>query len=205
MNKIKLVIASKNEHKVREIKNILADLPLEWDIKAISEIKSVPEVIEDGRTFTANAVKKAVEICKAVDCLVMADDSGLMVDYLGGEPGVLSARYAGASGDDHLNNEKLLYKMVDVPWEKRDAHFHCVIALAEPHGEVHICKGACVGKIGYRLQGEHGFGYDPLFVLPEHDNRTFAEIDPVLKNQISHRAKALAQLKKLLIERFCLD
>lgn len=117
MNKLKLVIASKNEHKVREIKDILADLPLKLDIKALSEIKNIPEVIEDGRTFTANAVKKAVEICKVVECLVVADDSGLMVDYLYGEPGVLSARYAGEPCNDSLNNKKLIYKMVNVPWE----------------------------------------------------------------------------------------
>jgi len=190
---------------VREIKDILADLPLKLDIKALSEIKNIPEVIEDGRTFTANAVKKAVEICKVVECLVVADDSGLMVDYLYGEPGVLSARYAGEPCNDSLNNKKLIYKMVNVPWEKRDAQFHCTIALAEPNGEVHICEGVCFGKIGYRLKGEHGFGYDPLFVLPAYDNRTFAELDPVLKNRISHRAKALAQLKQLFIEKFCLD
>lgn len=200
MSKIDLVIASKNKYKIREIKELLADLAI--DVKAIEEVMDLPEIIEDEPTFKANAIKKAVETAKATGCLTLADDSGLEVEYLNGEPGVLSSRYSGIAGDDQLNNKKLLHKLIDVPWEKRDAWFKCVIALATPDGDVDICEGKCSGKIGYHEKGEFGFGYDPLFVIPEY-NKTFAEINPELKNTISHRAKALSQLKKKLSEKIC--
>ncbi|HHX02147.1 MAG TPA: XTP/dITP diphosphatase [Firmicutes bacterium] len=199
MSKPDLVIASKNKHKVREIQEILADLPLV--VKGVSEVADLPEVVEDGATFEANAVKKALQTAKALGCMALADDSGLMVDCLNGEPGVHSARYAGSPGNDQLNNARLLSKMKDVPWERRDAHFHCVIALAAPDGEVTTYTGTCSGKIGFEPRGDHGFGYDPLFVVPEL-SQTFAELDPETKNRISHRAKALAQLRQGLSEKF---
>ena len=199
MSKPDLVIASKNKHKVREIQEILADLPLV--VKGVSEVADLPEVVEDGATFEANAVKKALQTAKALGCMALADDSGLMVDCLNGEPGVHSARYAGSPGNDQLNNARLLSKMKDVPWERRDAHFHCVIALAAPDGEVTTYTGTCSGKIGFEPRGDHGFGYDPLFVVPEL-SQTFAELDPETKNRISHRAKVLAQLRQGLSEKF---
>ena len=198
MEKIDLVIASRNKKKIEELKRLLADLPIV--VRAVDEIADVPEVVEDEPTFKANAIKKAVEVAKATGLMALADDSGLEVEYLNGEPGVYSSRYAGIPRDDQRNNEKLLRKMQDVPWEKRDAWFKCVIALATPDGEVETCEGKCVGKIGYQPKGELGFGYDPIFVLPEYD-KTLAEIDPDLKNEISHRAKALAQVKKVLAEK----
>jgi len=198
MEKIDLVIASRNKKKIEELKRLLADLPIV--VRAVDEIADVPEVVEDEPTFKANAIKKAVEVAKATGLMALADDSGLEVEYLNGEPGVYSSRYAGIPRDDQRNNEKLLRKMQDVPWEKRDAWFKCVIALATPDGEVETCEGKCVGKIGYQPKGELGFGYDPIFVLPEYD-KTLAEIDADLKNQISHRAKALAQVKKVLAEK----
>lgn len=198
MEKIDLVIASRNKKKIEELKRLLADLPIV--VRAVDEIADVPEVVEDEPTFKANAIKKAVEVAKATGLMALADDSGLEVEYLNGEPGVYSSRYAGIPRDDQRNNEKLLRKMQDVPWEKRDAWFKCVIALATPDGEVETCEGKCVGKIGYQPKGELGFGYDPIFVLPEYD-KTLAEIDPDLKNQISHRAKALDQVKKVLAEK----
>lgn len=198
MEKIDLVIASRNKKKIEELKRLLADLPIV--VRAVDEIADVPEVVEDEPTFKANAIKKAVEVAKATGLMALADDSGLEVEYLNGEPGVYSSRYAGIPRDDQRNNEKLFRKMQDVPWEKRDAWFKCVIALATPDGEVETCEGKCVGKIGYQPKGELGFGYDPIFVLPEYD-KTLAEIDPDLKNQISHRAKALAQVKKVLAEK----
>lgn len=198
MEKIDLVIASRNKKKIEELKRLLADLPIV--VRAVDEIADVPEVVEDEPTFKANAIKKAVEVAKATGLMALADDSGLEVEYLNGEPGVYSSRYAGIPRNDQRNNEKLLRKMQDVPWEKRDAWFKCVIALATPDGEVETCEGKCVGKIGYQPKGELGFGYDPIFVLPEYD-KTLAEIDPDLKNQISHRAKALAQVKKVLAEK----
>lgn len=194
-----LVVASRNQRKIEEIRQILADLPLK--VVGVAEIADLPEIVEDGRTFKANAVKKAVETAKALNRMAIADDSGLTVDVLNGEPGVLSARYAGVHGNDQANNEKLLLKMRDVPWEKRNAQFHCVIALAEPDGNVTVCTGVCEGKIGYQPRGTNGFGYDPLFVIPEY-GQTFAELGPEIKNQISHRAKALAQLKGVLREKF---
>ncbi|NLM25892.1 MAG: XTP/dITP diphosphatase [Firmicutes bacterium] len=198
MEKIDLVIASRNKKKIEELKRLLADLPIV--VRAVDEIADVPEVVEDEPTFKANAIKKAVEVAKATGLMALADDSGLEVEYLNGEPGVYSSRYAGIPRDDQRNNEKLLRKMQDVPWEKRDAWFKCVIALATPDGEVETCEGKCVGKIGYQPKGELGFGYDPIFVLPEYD-KTLAEIDPDLKNEISHRAKALDQVKKVLAEK----
>lgn len=198
MEKIDLVIASRNKKKIEELKRLLADLPIV--VRAVDEIADVPEVVEDEPTFKANAIKKAVEVAKATGLMALADDSGLEVEYLNGEPGVYSSRYAGIPRNDQRNNEKLLRKMQDVPWEKRDAWFKCVIALATPDGEVETCEGKCVGKIGYQPKGELGFGYDPIFVLPEYD-KTLAEIDPDLKNQISHRAKALDQVKKVLAEK----
>jgi len=198
MEKIDLVIASRNKKKIEELKRLLADLPIV--VRAVDEIADVPEVVEDEPTFKANAIKKAVEVAKATGLMALADDSGLEVEYLNGEPGVYSSRYAGIPRDDQRNNEKLLRKMQDVPWEKRDAWFKCVIALATPDGEVETCEGKCVGKIGYQPKGELGFGYDPIFVLPEYD-KTLAEIDADLKNEISHRAKALAQVKKVLAEK----
>ena len=199
MPKPDLVIASKNVHKVREIKEILAGLPLV--VAGISEVADLPEIAEDGDTFEANAVKKALAAAKATGCMALADDSGLMVDYLGGEPGVLSARYAGSPRSDERNNAKLLAEMAGVPWEERDAHFHCVIAVAAPDGEVTTYRGVCSGKIGFEPRGANGFGYDPLFVVPEL-SQTFAELDPSVKNRISHRAKALAQLKEGLRQKF---
>jgi len=196
-----LVVASKNQHKVEEIKAILADLPI--IVKGAAEIADLPEIVEDGRTFTANAVKKALETAKALNLPAIGDDSGLVVEFLNGEPGIHSARYAGIPTNDQRNNEKLLYKMQDVPWEKRDAHFECVIAYAEPNGEVEICTGVCRGRIGYQPRGDNGFGYDPLFIVPEYD-KTFAELDAEVKNKISHRAKALSQLRSILIEKFSL-
>lgn len=196
-SELELVVASQNSHKLKEISDILSDLPLK--ITAASEIADLPVIEEDGRTFTANAVKKALVTAKHLKRTTIADDSGLTVDYLNGKPGVYSARYCGYLGTDEQNNEKLLYKMKDVPWEKRDAQFHCVIAVAKPNGEVCTCRGVCHGKIGYRMQGNNGFGYDPIFFLPKY-NLTCAEISLDLKNKISHRAQALKQLKKLLSE-----
>lgn len=196
MTKLRLVVASKNNNKITEIQSILADLPI--DVQAIDQLVELPEIVEDGNTFEENAIKKAVEAGKVADQLVVADDSGLVVKYLKGAPGVFSARYAGVPTDDLRNNEKLLAEMKNVPWEDRDAEFHCVIAIADPNGTVQTCTGVCAGKIGYQLRGKHGFGYDPLFVLPQYDNQTFAELDPAIKNRISHRAEALVQLKQLL-------
>ncbi len=198
MNKLKVTIASYNSNKIKEIRDILGELPVELKVGSLDDLVTPPEIVEDGKTFKANAVKKACSISQLVDGWVIGDDSGLAVEYLNGAPGVFSARYAGEHSSDLQNNEKLLKEMMHVPWEQRDAQFHCVMALVEPGGKVHLCEGVCCGKIGYELKGDWGFGYDPLFILPEYGDLTFAQLDPKIKNRISHRAKALTQLKQII-------
>ena len=141
--------------------------------------------------------EKATEVARATGHITIADDSGLMVDDLDGRPGVLSARYAGDNASDSDNNEKLLNELKNISTEKRDAAFVCVIASATPKGKHILTKGVCKGKIALKKKGQGGFGYDPLFFLPQYDC-TMAEISPEIKNSISHRAKAVEELKKLL-------
>ena len=189
---MKLLIASRNPHKLAEIRAIF-DLP-GMEIVGAHEIDGLPEVIEDGRTFAANAVKKAITLAMLTKLWTLADDSGLEVDALNGEPGVYSARFAGEPAiagqpaNYAANNAKLLGLL-----EKhvhRVARFTCVMALSSPSGRAQIVEGICQGRILRESRGEQGFGYDPLFVPDNHD-QTFAQMDAALKNEISHRAKAL--------------
>jgi XTP/dITP diphosphohydrolase len=181
-----LLVATRNPHKLREILEIL-DLP---GIEAVTlkDYPDVPEVIEDGLTFDANAVKKARNTCDATGLWTMADDSGLEVKAIGWRPGVRSARYAGEPTDNRANNAKLLSELEGV--RDRRARFRCVIALASPGGQCRTVEGVCAGSIALRPAGDGGFGYDPLFV-PEGESVTFAEMPPAAKNLISHRGKAL--------------
>lgn len=193
-----LVVASRNRHKVEEIRAILRDLPFE--VVSIADLGDFPEVVEDGETFAENARKKAMQTMEWVRELVVADDSGLEVDALQGAPGVRSARFAappGESSTDAANNAKLLQLLAHVPPENRGAQFRCVMALAVPGGDVHFAEGICRGIIGFEPRGDQGFGYDPLFIVPEL-GKTFAELGPEVKNRIGHRARALAGLKQLL-------
>ncbi|NLM38655.1 MAG: XTP/dITP diphosphatase [Firmicutes bacterium] len=197
-NQRRLVVASRNKHKVAEIRDMLQGLPFE--VVSVSDLGDFPEVVEDGDTFADNARKKAVQVMRWTHELVVADDSGLEVDALDGAPGVHSARFAALDGghaSDAANNAKLLELLADVPPERRGAQFRCVIALAAPDGTVDFAEGICRGQIGFAPQGEHGFGYDPLFIVPEF-GQTFAELPPEVKNRISHRAKAVEGLKALL-------
>lgn len=194
---VKIVLATKNAGKVRELQAILADLPLE--VLSLADFPHLPEVVEDGQTFTENAVKKAKTVCEATGLTAVADDSGLEVDYLEGAPGIYSARFAGPGRSDLDNNVKLLGLLHDLPLEKRTARFRCVIAVATPRGELYTAEGACEGLVGYDMRGDKGFGYDPLFYLPQYD-KTFAELDLDLKNTISHRGRALAQVKGILAD-----
>ncbi|SRR5690554_210244 len=194
----RLVVASRNKHKVNEIREMLKGLP--FQVVSIADLGDFPEVVEDGETFADNARKKAVQVMQWTQELVVADDSGLEVDVLGGAPGVHSARFAslhGGQASDAANNAKLLELLSDVPPERRGAQFRCVMALASPDGTVDFAEGICRGEIGFELQGEHGFGYDPLFIVPEF-GQTFAELSPEVKNKISHRARAVEGLKGLL-------
>lgn len=188
-------MASQNRHKVQEIKDLTASLGL--TVVGLAELGDFPPVVEDGATFQANAAKKALETARLVGDWVLADDSGLEVDALGGAPGVHSARFAGEPADDARNNQLLLEKLAQVPLEQRGAQFRCVMALASPAGELQFSEGICRGVIGFEPRGEHGFGYDPLFIVPEL-SRTFAELGPEEKNKISHRSRAMQGMVEVI-------
>ncbi len=183
---MKLVIATRNPHKLEEIHAIFDFQGL--DVCSAFDFPEIPDVVEDGATLEANAVKKAVEICKATGLPAMADDSGLEVEALHGEPGVFSARWSGEGCTYHDNNLKLLRELADKP--NRSAQFRTVIALALPGEEPQTVEGSVHGRIIEELRGNQGFGYDPLFV-PDGYNQTFAELPAEVKNKISHRARAL--------------
>lgn len=183
---MKIIVATKNKGKMREIKSILSDS--KYEILSMEDIGLDVEVDEDADTFTGNAIKKAVEIMKVCNEITLADDSGLVVDALGGAPGVYSARYAGEHGDDLQNNLLLLKNMENE--KNRSAKFVCAMALAFPDGRIIDVEGEFHGQIDYEMKGTGGFGYDVLFYLPEY-NMTSAEISAEEKNKISHRANAL--------------
>lgn len=189
----KLVIATGNQGKVREIKAILDGFYDE--ICSLKDEGIKIEVVEDGNSFYENAKKKAEEISKVCDCDVLADDSGLCVDALDGAPGIYSARFAGESATDDENNEKLMQLIKDVPEDKRGGYYACSMVMARGGKEFLNTYGEVAGVIQDHLTGSGGFGYDPLFFLPEY-GKTFGEIEPEIKNQISHRSKALEALKK---------
>lgn len=194
-----IVAATQNKHKIEEI----AAITREFGMEIISRQEAgVPdfEVEEDGDTFEENSEKKARAIMEACGQITIADDSGLVVDALGGAPGVYSARYAGEECSDKKNNVKLLAVMSDVPSEQRTAKFVSVITMVYPDGSKLVARGECAGRIIFEEKGENGFGYDPLFV-PEGFDRTFAQLTPDEKNRISHRASALRNLRELLKER----
>lgn len=190
-----LVIATKNKNKVKEIKDILKDLPIE--ITSLDDLNIDVDVVEDMLTFEDNAYKKAKEIARITGMTALADDSGLEVDALNGAPGVLSARFAGMHGDDKKNNEKLLQLMEGVPEDNRTARFVSAIAVVYPDGKKIVTRGEVEGLIGHELIGENGFGYDPLFVVQEY-GKSFGELPNSIKNKISHRGRALEKLKEEL-------
>jgi XTP/dITP diphosphohydrolase len=186
-----IVIASKNKGKIREIRQIYAELPV-----SIVEQADLPDVVEDGDSFSANARKKAVEIARHTGKWALADDSGLEVDALGGAPGIHSARWSG--GGDEANNDKLLAELRDVPPPARTARYRAVVVVADPQGRVVAeADGSCEGLIGFARKGTGGFGYDPLFVVPQF-GKTMAELPSETKHSISHRGEALRRLKEPL-------
>lgn len=190
----KIVLASNNNHKIKEIQEMLKDLPIE--VKSLMDEGIEVDIVEDGETFEENSKKKATEIAAILrdrgvsDYIVMADDSGLEVDYLNGEPGVHSARYAGEHGNDSKNNEKLLIELKRVPVEKRGANFVCQLALIDSNGKYIAIRGEVKGKILESLSGIDGFGYDPLFYY-EPLGKSFGELSSDEKNKVSHRSVAL--------------
>ncbi len=193
---MRLVVATRNQHKLDEIREILAETP--YTIASLTDYPDAPVVQEDGDTFELNALKKARQIAQHTQCLTLADDSGLVVDALDGAPGVHSKRFGGPT--DAERNHKLLRLMEPFPREQRAARFVCVAALVWPDGRHATVRGTCEGRIGWEPRGDAGFGYDPIFVVPEYD-RTFAELGLTIKNQISHRAIAFHEVREILERR----
>lgn len=191
-----LVIGTKNKSKLKEIKEIYVDLP--FNCLDLGAFPWVSEVVEDGSSFAENAAKKASGYALQVGKWVLAEDSGLVVPILNGDPGIHSARYAGEHGCDAANNSKLLHELSKYPAEKRDAYYICVACLADPQGKVmFLTEGKCHGRIIPEYLGEGGFGYDPLFLVLEY-HQTFGELSSRVKHAISHRSKALAKLRPSL-------
>ena len=200
-----IIFATGNQGKMREIRAILEDM--KWDVVSMWEAGIDPEIEENGATFTENAVIKAQTVADALDvekkvreCVVLADDSGLVIDCLNGEPGIYSARYLGEETPFSEKSADLLRRMKDVPEKERNARFVCAIAAVFPDGEVVTTEGTVEGRIGYELKGDKGFGYDPIFDLSEY-GRTAAELTDEEKNQISHRSRALELMKAELKKR----
>lgn len=193
----RLLIATRNAGKIREFRELLKDCG--WQLTFLSDLPGVPEISETGATFRENAEIKAVGYSKSASPPALAEDSGLEVDALGGRPGVRSARFAGEKATDEMNNELLLKSLRGVPFEKRTARYRAVCVLARAGRVVRVTEGTCEGYIAETPRGTAGFGYDPLFFIPSF-NRTVAELDLAVKNSISHRARAVANMKSFLAE-----
>ena len=192
---MKIIFATGNEGKMKEIREILADPQVE--ILSMKEAGITAEIEENGTSFEENAVIKAKAVMELCHEIVLADDSGLEIDYLNKEPGIYSARYMGEDTSYRIKNQNLIGRLEGVPDEGRTARFVCVIAAAFPDGEVLTARGTIEGRIGYEEMGENGFGYDPIFYVPEYGCST-AQLSPEVKNQISHRGKALREMKRKL-------
>jgi len=192
----RLVLGTRNRKKWDELADLLSELPLE--VVDLSAYRSAPEVEETGTTFEENARLKAAGVAKVIGEWVLAEDSGLVVPALKGRPGIYSARYAGTHGDDAANNRKLLAELAPLPDDRREAYYVCVAALADPRGEVRaVAEGQCHGVIAKEPRGEGGFGYDPLFLVPEY-HKSFGELSLRVKQALSHRARAIPQLRPVL-------
>lgn len=194
----RIVFATGNAGKMREIRMIMEDMGME--ILSMKEIGINPDIVEDGTTFTENAIIKAKAVAALTDAIVLADDSGLEIDALNKEPGIYSARYMGENTSYRIKNANLIERLEGVPDEKRTARFVCAIAAVLPNGELLTTLGTVEGRIGYEEKGANGFGYDPIFFLPEF-GCTSAELTDEQKNEISHRGKALRAMKELLQEK----
>lgn len=196
--KPRIIFATGNEGKMREIRKILGDMNVE--ICSMKEAGIQVDIIEDGSTFEENAIIKAKAVAAQTDAIVLADDSGLEIDYLNKEPGIYSARYLGEDTPYTLKNRNLIDRLTGVPDEERTARFVCAIAAVLPDGEIITTHGVIDGRIGYEEKGNNGFGYDPIFYVPEYGCST-AQLSEEQKNQISHRGKALEAMKTELKKR----
>jgi len=190
-----LVVATKNKKKLSEIKAILKGMNLK--LLALDTYKNVPIVLENGKTFQENAIKKAVKLARFTGELCLGEDSGLCVDVLAGAPGIYSARFSGRDKNDIKNNLKLLKLLKDVPVVKRKAHYVCAVALADKRGLIGVVEGKCSGLIADELKGSAGFGYDPLFYIPKY-KKTFAQLGEKIKHRMSHRYYALKKAKRII-------
>ena len=198
MSENRIVFATGNAGKMKEIRLILADLGME--ILSMKEAGADPVIVENGKTFGENAEIKARAVWAETGGIVLADDSGLVVDHLGGEPGIYSARYMGEDTSYDIKNQALLDRLNGVPDEKRTARFVCAIGAAFPDGSTQVVRGTMEGIIGHEIAGENGFGYDPIFFLPEH-GCTSAQLAPEKKNELSHRGEGLRKMRIILEEK----
>ena len=192
-----LIFATGNAGKMREIRQIMADMPLE--IKSMKEAGVTADIVEDGKTFEENALIKARAIHALTGGIVLADDSGLVVDYMDGMPGIYSSRFMGEDTSNDIKNKAIIDALEKAEGEERSARFVCAIAALLPDGSERVVRATMEGRIGYEIAGQNGFGYDPIFFLPEY-GRTSAEISPAEKNEISHRGKALRLMREELKE-----
>ncbi|MFA5092897.1 MAG: RdgB/HAM1 family non-canonical purine NTP pyrophosphatase [Candidatus Omnitrophota bacterium] len=192
---MKLVVATKNKKKLQEIKDILKKQKL--TLLSLAAYKNSPKVIENGKTFKENAIKKAVKLARFTGEFCLGEDSGLCVDVLNGAPGIYSARFSGKEKSDLKNNLKLLSLLKTVPLAKRKAHYFCAVALADKNGLVGVVEGRCAGRIAFTAQGSAGFGYDPLFYIPKY-KKTFAQLGEKIKHKMSHRYFALKKAKQII-------
>lgn len=191
----KLIFATGNEGKMREIRMILSDLPVE--VISMQEAGIRMDIVEDGNTFEENAIIKARAVMERTHQMVLADDSGLEVDFLNKEPGIYSARYLGEDTPYAIKNQNILDRLKEAGPNQRTARFVCAAAVVYPDGRTQTCRGVMEGVIGDKIAGENGFGYDPIFYLPEYGCTT-AQLDPETKNAISHRGKALRAIRKVI-------
>lgn len=194
---MELVVATKNKKKLQEIKDILKGLDL--TIASLADYVKAPRIVENGKTFKENAIKKAVKIARFTRKLTLGEDSGLCVQALGGKPGVSSSRFSGKDKSDNKNNQKLLRLLEGVPAGRRKAYYACAVALADKDGLIAVVEGECFGRIGFELKGSSGFGYDPLFIIPKY-KKTFAQMGEKIKHKMSHRFHALTKAKKIILK-----
>ncbi len=192
---MELIVATKNKKKLKEIEELLEGLNLKT--LSLKDFPDAPKIVEDGKTFDQNAIKKAATIAMYTGKLTMGEDSGLEVRALKNKPGVYSSRYSGEGVTDRKNNLKLLRELKGVPLKKRTARYRCSIAIADKSRLISVVNGSCNGLIGFHSKGSSGFGYDPLFIIPKY-NKTFAELGEKIKHTMSHRAKAIKKARKVM-------
>lgn len=191
---MELVVATRNKKKLKEIRFFLKNLNLK--ITSLDDYLNMPKIIENGKTFKENAIKKAVKVSRFTGKLALGEDSGLCVDALKGAPGIYSSRFSGSDKNDLKNNLKLLKLLEGLPLNKRKAHYVAAVALADKNGLIGVVEGRCDGVIGFEQKGSSGFGYDPLFVIPKF-NKTFGELGEKIKHKLSHRFKAFKKIKPI--------